>query len=419
MERQEYGILALLASVLVVSGLVFADIAPHVADYIVLIAGAAGLIAAIVHRDAILAARQWWMLLLALVLLALTLPFVYRGSADVLPILALAPFLVVPGVAYLLTRNQTLLRPFALPLLCLFGAVAAVLLGLSEYIATGGARVEVGNNPIHYGGIAVLLGFMALTGICVGRSPWRVLFFLGPIAGMLAAVLSGSRGPLLGGMAMAVASMPMLIFWYRRDWALLLAIAVMVLGVPALALTFGSSMRAMTAFGELTQVAQNALAGSTGTAAAVDVASAAPPDAIRVAMYKSALQQFLDSPIFGQGFGQILDLARAASPGFPEMATLEHLHSDIADFAALGGLFGLLAYGLIIAAPLANLHFGNAKPTDRVVALGSAMLATGYLLLGLTNAMFGVLPQTVLFVLLLGYLIALRRNADSLSTPPH
>jgi O-antigen ligase len=414
MERQEYGILALLGSVMVVSGLVFADIAPHVADYIVLIAGAVGLVAALVRRDAILAARQWWMLLLALVSLALTLPFVYRGSTDLVPILALAPFVVVPGVAFLLAQNQALLRPFALPLLCLFGAVAAALLGLHEYIATGGARVEVGNNPIHYGGIAVLLGFMALTGICVGRSPWRLVFFVGPIAGMAAAILSGSRGPLLGGMAMAVASMPMLIFWYRRDWALLLAIVIMVLGVPALALTFGSSLRAMSAFGELTQVAQNALTGQTAT---VEVASAAPPDAIRVAMYKSALQQFLDSPIFGQGFGQILDLARAASPGFPEMATLEHLHSDLADFAALGGVLGLLAYGLIIAAPLANLRFGKAKPTDRVVALGSALLATGYLFLGMTNAMFGVLPQTVLFVLLLGYLIALRQSTDNLSTP--
>jgi O-antigen ligase len=406
MERSGSGILALLASVLVVSGLVFADVAPHVADYIVLIAGAAGLIAAIVHRDAILAARQWWMLLLALALLTLTLPFVYRGSTDLVPILALAPFLVVPGVAFLLAQNQSLLRTFALPLLCLFGAIAAALLGLSEYIATSGARVEVGNNPIHYGGIAVLLGFMALTGICVGRSPWRMLFFLGPIAGMLAAILSGSRGPLLAGMAMAVSSMPMLIFWYRRDWALMLAIVIMVLGVPALALTFGSSMRALSVFGEMTQ--------------ALGVGSASPtPDVYRTAMYQSALQQFLASPIFGHGFGQIMETVRAAHPELPELATLEHMHSDLADFAALGGLLGVVAYGLIIAAPLTNLRFGKAKPTDRVVALGSALLATGYLFLGLTNAMFGVLPQTVLFALMLGYLIALRRDRDSLSTPPH
>jgi O-antigen ligase len=65
------------------------------------------------------------------------------------------------------------------------------------------------------------------------------------------------------------------------------------------------------------------------------------------------------------------------------------------------------------------LRFGNEKPSDRVVALGSALLSAGYLSLGMTNAMFGVLPQTVLFVVLLGYLIALRRSTDSLSTPPH
>ncbi|MDB5587328.1 MAG: hypothetical protein JWP26_2298 [Devosia sp.] len=405
MERQGYGILALLASVLAVSGLVFADIAPHVADYIVLIAGAAGLVAAIVHRDAILAVRPWWMLLLALVCLGLTLPFVYRGSTDLVPILALAPFLVVPGVAFLLAQNQPLLRPFSLPLLCLFGAIAAALLGLSEYLATGIARVEVGNNPIHYGGIAIVLGFMALTGICVGRSPWRVLFLLGPIAGMLAAILSGSRGPLLGGVAMAVVGMPILLFWYRRDLALVLTVVVLALGALAFGLTSGSSMRALSVFGEMTQAL-----GAGGPSPT--------PDVYRTAMYQSALQQFLASPIFGQGFGQIMETVRVAHPDLPELATLEHMHSDIADFAALGGLLGLLAYGLIIAAPLANLRFGKARSTDRVVALGSALLATGYLFLGLTNAMFGVLPQTVLFALLLGYLIALRRNTDSLSTPP-
>lgn len=397
----------MLASVLVVSGLVFVDITPHVADYIALIAGAAGLAAAIFYRDAILADRGWRMLLVALLLLALTLPFVYRGSADLLPILALAPFLVVPGVAFLLAQNQTLLRPFALPLLCLFGAVAAVLLGLSEYLATGGARVGAGNNPIHYGGIAVLLGFMALTGLCVGRSPWRLVFLLGPIAGMAAAIMSGSRGPLLGGMAMAVASVPMLIYWYRRDWATLLAIVVLVLGVPAMALTLGSSMRAVTAFSDLTQVALGA------------EQSVSSSDSLRVAMYHAALRQFQDSPIFGQGFGQVLDLARAQFPDLPGLVGLEHLHSDLADFVALGGLLGLAAYGLIIAAPLLNLRFGDAQPSNRVVALGSALLSVGYLTLGMTNAMFGVLPQTVLFVVLLGYLIALRRSADGLSTPPH
>jgi len=413
MARSGNGILALLASVLAISGLVFIDVAPHIADYIALAAGAVGLVIAIVQRDAILRDKAWWALLGALALLALTLPFVYRSSQDLVPILALLPFLAVAGIAYLVAQSEPLLQPFALPMLCLIGAVTAALVGLSEYIASAGSRVGAGNNPIHYGGIAVLLGFMALTGLCVGRSAWRLVFLLGPLAGMAAAIMSGSRGPMLAGMAMAVASMPMLVYWYRREWALLVAIVIMVLGVPALTLISGSSLRALKAFSDLTQ----ATVGAMNSGAAADAAAPAL-DSIRVAMYKSALQQFLDSPIYGQGFGQILNLARAAHPEYRALETLDHLHSDIADFAALGGMLGLLAYGLIIVAPLLNLHLREHTPNARMVALGSALLATGYLTLGLTNAMFGVLPQTVLFVVLLGYLIALRRRADGVSMPP-
>ncbi len=395
--------LALLASVLAVSGLVFMDIAPYVANYIVMVIALAGLAVAIVQRDAILVVRGWWMLLLALVLLALTLPFVYRGSQDVVPLLALAPFLLVPGVAFLVGRSPQLMRPYALPLLCLFGAIAAAMLGLSEYDPTGAERVGAGNNPIHYAGIAILLGFMALTGIGAGRSPWRVLFLLGPVAGIAAAIVSGSRGPLLGGVAMGVVGMPILLFWYRRDRVVLVTVGILVLGAVALGLAFGSS-RALSAFSQIMQ----ALA-SGGGSESVDV--------YRTALYQSAWQQFLASPIYGRGFGQVMPWTVAAFPDLGALTTLEHLHNDLADFAAMAGLLGVIAYGLILAAPLTNLRAKG--PAGRVVILGSALLSAGYLSLGMTNAMFGVLPQTVLFVTLLGYLIALGRAPDSLSTPPH
>ena len=44
--------------------------------------------------------------------------------------------------------------------------------------------------------------------------------------------------------------------------------------------------------------------------------------------------------------------------------------------------------------------------------MGAVVLAGSYFTLGLTNALFGILPQTVLFGVLLAAIIAMGRTAD-------
>jgi len=45
------------------------------------------------------------------------------------------------------------------------------------------------------------------------------------------------------------------------------------------------------------------------------------------------------------------------------------------------------------------------------VLLGGTILSAGYFTLGLTNAMFGILPQTVLFGVLLGVLVGMAQTS--------
>lgn len=382
-----------LASIMMVAGLAFMGTAPFVADYIVLAAGLFGLGLALVSRDAVLKTLPARLPLLALGLIALTIPFVYKGELDLLPLGVFAAFLLVPGVAVLIQRSPEWLSPYAFALVCLTGAVTACLMGLAESSAIEGMRVGAGNNPIHYGGIAAMLGFMALTGVVAGRSPMRLLFLLGPPAGLVAVLISGSRGPLLAWVALGIVSGPLLLWWGRRDLVLLGLFAVGAIAAITM-LALNTDMRAI---GELTAFVTTFLSGGV----------AGTSDAVRSAMLSSAGEALVQSPIYGLGLGKIMDFALTRYPD-AGIGDLDNYHNDLANFAAMGGLLGLLAYGLVMLTPLALLWPAAARQNHALV-LGSVMLVLGYGVLGLTNAMFGILPQTMLFVLVLGYLMALQR----------
>ncbi|KKB84098.1 hypothetical protein VW29_12005 [Devosia limi DSM 17137] len=408
---------------MLVSGLVFMGTAPFVADYIVLAAGLVGLVLALVTRDELIRSWPSRLLLLALVLVSITIPFVYHSVADLLPLAAFAPLLLVPGIAALLRRSPEWLSPYAFAMACLAGAIAACLVGLAEYAAIEGARAGAGNNPIHYGGITTMLGFMALTGIVAGRSPIRLIFLLGPLAGLVAALLSGSRGPLLAWFALGIVAVPFIIWWNRRDRLVLAALAIALAAAIAVVM-LSSDNRAVALLGPIAGNGSSISLASGGLppetngvqgliAQAPLVQAIQQQDVARLAMLHAAWEAFKSSPIVGIGFGQIMPFAKAVNPDV-DLGTLENLHSDIGNFAAMAGLLGVIAYGLVMLTPLSLLVPAAAR-SNRPLVLGSLMLVVGYGVLGLTNAMFGVLPQTMLFVLLLGYLMALQRNQATLS----
>lgn len=408
-----------LSSIMMVSGLVFMGTAPFVADYIVLVVGLVGLLLALVTRDAVFKTWPIRMILLALVLVGVTIPFVYRGEADLLPLAAFSPLLLAPGIAAILARNAEWLSAKTFAMACLVGAIAACLVGLAEFAAVEGARAGAGNNPIHYGGIATMLGFGALIGVVADRSPLRLIFLLGPVAALIAVLLSGSRGPLLAWVALGAIVLPFIAWWHRRDRLMLVALALAVVAAISV-VALSPQNRAVTLLGAATSATLSSTAPidpvvPSAEGAPTELAAEAPvlqalqqQDSARVALLQTAWEAFKSSPIVGIGYGQIMPLFRELNPDAVELHTLENLHSDIGNFAAMSGLLGLLAYALIVLSPLALL-WGVKGADSRPLVLGSVMLVVGYGVLGTTNAMFGLLPQTVLFALWLGYLVAYRR----------
>jgi O-antigen ligase len=274
--------------------------------------------------------------------------------------------------------------------LCLSGALIGAGAGLHE-VLSGVDRAGVGNNPIHYSGLVVILGFCALAGIVSSSSPWRLLFLIGPASAFAAAFASGSRGPLLAALVLSLVAWVVLAIWYRRKRMFWIASAVLAtLGIWAL-LFVGDGARAFSGLiGHFTGEFSTATANS---------------DEIRRMLYWGGLRAFMDSPFWGHGFSDLMSAASQHMPAEDRFTRFDHLHNDAIDFLVTGGILGGAAYLAILAAPLAILRH-RAGTQARAPVLFAIMLSSSYLLLGLTNAMIGVLPQTVLFAVLLGCVLA-------------
>lgn len=280
--------------------------------------------------------------------------------------------------------------------LSLIGALLGAIMGVSEYVAEGG-RAGVGNNPIHYSGIVVVLGFCALGGLYSASDKYRPVFLVGPTAGLVAALASGSRGPLLAVLGLSAIAWIVSAIWHRHRkafWALSLS------GGILLALIIGTTADGARALVGLVE----ALKGNT-------ITSAGYADDIRATLYMGGLQAYLESPVWGHGFSNLMDAAARYMPVDTRYTRFDHLHNDLIDFLVVGGLLGGLSYLLLLAGPLTTVrHFFRAEA--RGIVMMALMLSAGYGLLGLTNAMLGILPQTVLFAVLSGCVFMLDRDTS-------
>lgn len=333
-------------------------------------------------------------ILAALALVCSTLPFVYRGGADLLAPVFILPMLV--AICLGLLAFARLPSPSLFAAICTFAAAIALIGGAYEYNYFG-SRVGMGNNPIHYGSLAAMTGGLGLIGVVSTLSPWRYLFLISPVLGIGATALSGSRGPLAGAIAMAAVGTAFLLAWFWHKRALRFAVLAMLLTAAGI---IGSLIGTDNRVTNILTTGTDIFRFTGGS------------DDIRAALYSSALSVLRESPVFGVGYGQIMQAARELYPDQEQVFVLDNLHADWANFAAMGGAMGLVAWLLLLSAPLMLLS-NRAARADKPIVLGAVLLTTGQAALGVSNAMFGILPQTTVFAVALGYLFARARQLEN------
>ena len=288
--------------------------------------------------------------------------------------------------------------------LALAGTVLAAVVAVVQVGFLGFGRAEGhGSNPIPSSTTALILGFLALMGFVAGGGRRRYLYLLGPVLGILVVLLAGARGPLLGAgalLTLALLTIP------RNRWlgaaALAAIAAAVVAGLLLVPEYFGRVSRLVPMIEEI--LAGEPIRETSGN--------------IRLRIFEGSLQAFLDSPWIGHGWGAKTEVVDSylAEPVFG--SPKYHLHSDILTFAVTGGVVGLVAYLLVLAAPLLGA-FRSARDTQFAArSYGAAALVTGYAACGSVNLLFGFEYLTSFYVLLAAILLGFCRDQPASGKVP-
>lgn len=339
----------------------------------------------------------------AIMLVGGAVPFVYRGPQDLLGPVLILPMLTTIALGALARPAKWVPSPAVFASICLFGSLAALIGGVYEHFALGLYRPGLGNNPIHYASLAAMSGCLAMVGVVSSYAPWRYLFLLGPVFGLGCAVVADSRGPMLGALVMSAVGMLALTVWLWQDRLFRIALLISVGLAAGVTVYLMGSGNARVA--SIVQTGLDIFRFTGGS------------DDIRAALYASALEILRTSPLVGVGLGQIMVTAETMFPNLVVGTGLENLHADWANFAAMGGTLGLFAWLLLLAAPLLLLTERKALQ-KRSIALGAILLTTGQFALGASNATFGILPQTVIYAMALGYLLMWARRPSLVNPTP-
>lgn len=320
-------------------------------------------------------------------LLAFAYAVTAKSAADMAMVLYFAPlYLVAPGVA-LLRAGGRLISVETVSCSAILGSLAAAIFALVEYYQFPGRQVGWSvNNPIHFGAVAVSLGFIGLAGIHSRYRLLRILSWLGPMFGLFTALIANTQGPLLAGAVMLIVALAIVIIQFLPQ-----ALARMLLaGGSVLGLVVAVPIAWVVARGyRLPSIGQIMSFLHSG--------SSLGPVNERFLLYGSGIRAWLAAPLFGHGAVDFVGVAAQFSPEDVVMRPYDHLHNDLIDFAVSAGIFGVIAYTLFVAAmPLAASSRAAWRSQKAAVIIGVPM-AVGYVVMGMTNAMFGILTQTVLF----------------------
>ncbi len=260
-------------------------------------------------------------------------------------------------------------------------ALGAGVVALYEWLVLSDARANNGINSIPFGNLSLLLGVLALVGALSWRGPWagRLTCALAALAGMVASLLSGTRGgwitlPLViavlgfcyrGGLGEAARKLSVI------GWVIVLALA--------LALLVFAAEQALPRFADLVNDLQRyRVVGNTRTSVG-----------LRLDMWHTAFNLFLQKPFFGWGEHAMRPALQSliAEGRLNEQAQYfgYQLHNDWLDTGARRGVLGLLTLMPFFAVPLVGFVRRLRVDGRGASALAGLLLVLMFLGFGFTQ----------------------------------
>jgi O-antigen ligase len=368
-------------------------LAPYIVDVVSLLV----VIVVAIRGKLVDSYREPASLILLVAFVALTVCFAH----DMIYAVNFVPLLFAGPLGFMLASQARGNNSFTMALLslagafviCAIGAVNAFLLGFDRGAGTNFPVITLSNT-------AMLLGYIAVAGLWNSTSRWRWICLLGPLLGIAIAIITGSRGPLLGVLPLSVLA----VVFVMRETRINRALVGGVIGIGAVGLLV-AGIAFSGRVGALLEIARDLWGGS-------EVADRTT--SIRLKLYQAGYQAFLDSPWIGHGWANLMaSIKPYLATDDLVWATLPQLHNDVMDFLVSAGVVGVAIYVLILASPMVGA-MRSAKDNQHTTRVyGALVLLVGYAFAGLTDIMIGFEFHTTYFAALAAIILGFCRDLAS------
>ena len=296
------------------------------------------------------------------------------------------------------------------------GAVAALPFVAWQRIGMGIERPGGFLNAITFGDLALCLGLVALAAAIDYRHSIHkaTLAGFGALAGLAACMLTGTRGSWIALAMAAVLFLSYAQLLKSRKLRLVLAGSFALIGAAFFVPATGMQERALQGVDDVkTWAGGGNVFTNVGT---------------RLELWKGAAILIEERPIFGLDRNTVrAEIRRMVGEGTldPAILSLEHLHNDALQALATGGIFGLLAWAGILAAPFvffarqlgraaqASSHARGVGLPQFAPALAGMLVVLCYFSFGLTEVIFWSLKGSMFYALMVFLLMGLCLVAKS------
>lgn len=293
---------------------------------------------------------------------------------------------------------------------CATACIISLAIAATEFHFFGGMRVEgATGNTLIFGNVVALAASVALAGVFHHRQWRRYLMLAGFFAGVLAVSYSVSRGPFA---LLVINSMLVAVIHargkYRGLWLLLI---IGLLGAPLImTLTEGNSLPAK--FNLMFDELGRAFSGGDFSTSV----------GLRLAMWQTGIDLWLQKPLLGYGAGNIRELIDTSLfQNYGTGSRFSHFHNVFVNTLVEGGLVAMFGLALMICIPVFTAVRTLLHQPDGAARFGATLLLvyfSMFLITGSTNVVLhhDIMDAIFMCFLTVGLFLTLQDTAPGAQT---
>lgn len=263
------------------------------------------------------------------------------------------------------------------------GAWATGIWAISEKLLTNVAGVDAHTNTIQYGNISMLLGLLCLAGFIWAyqrekqRTFWITACLIGFLLGMIASILSGSRGGWIGT--------PLIIIYILKHYKNIIPKKHIFIGtIILIGIVSGAYMAPST--GVKTRISQ-----AVSDVSAYQNGQSNTSVGTRFELWRAAFLIIKEKPLLGWGDKGYKDrLSEMKKEKTANPSIISHPHNDFLYVGVTRGTLGILSLMLLYFVPFIIFYksVNKLEGKDTAIPLAGLITIIAYLDFGLSQAFF-------------------------------